>query len=71
MQHRLPSLANSRIMDSEVVFMMFKNMIIKQNKELLKRIAKDHGKSENALLDRYIKPDYYLPIIQSYGSKKQ
>lgn len=50
-------------MDSKITFDMFKNIIIEQNKILLKEIATVLGKDEETLLNTYIKPDYYLPII--------
>jgi len=58
-------------MDSEVAFNMFKNMIIAQNKELLKRLAKDLKRNEQAMIDRYVKPEFYLPIIQTNGHKSR
>ncbi len=48
---------------NKMTFDLFKNIIIEQNKELLKKVSKITGKDEQMLLDKYIKPDYYLPII--------
>lgn len=56
-------------MDSDLVFDIFKNIIIKQNKALISRIAKDFKKNEQELLSMYLKPEYYLPIIQKHGNK--
>lgn len=50
-------------MDSKVTFDMFKHIIIEQNKLLLKEVAQVLGKDEESLLNTYIKPDYYLPVI--------
>lgn len=50
-------------MDQEVIFELFKNVIMKQNEKLLECIARDFKKHEHALRERYLKPDYYLPII--------
>jgi hypothetical protein len=60
-------------MDSDVIFSVFKNIIIEQNKMLLKEIAKDSGKNEKNLLDRYLRPEFYLPIITNTknGSKER
>lgn len=55
-------------MDSEVGFALFKNIIIEQNKRLLEQIAKDHGRDIGKLMDKYIKPEFYLPIIQKCSS---
>lgn len=51
-------------MDTEMSFQMFKYMTIAQNKELIKQIAKDFKLSESILLERYLKPEYYLPVVQ-------
>ena len=51
-------------MDQEIGFQMFKYITIAQNRELLKQIAKDHGYNESRFLERYLKPEYYLPVIQ-------
>lgn len=48
---------------NKVTFDIFKNIIIEQNKILLKEVAKVTGKDEQILLNKYIKPDFYLPII--------
>ena len=51
-------------MDQEIGFQMFKYITIAQNRELLKQIAKDHQLNESRFLERYLKPEYYLPVIQ-------
>lgn len=51
-------------MDQEIGFQMFKYITIKQNRELLKQIAKDFNMNESRLLERYLKQEYYLPVIQ-------
>jgi hypothetical protein len=56
-------------MDSDVIFSVFKNIIIEQNKKLLKELAMDIGKSEKYMLDRYVRPEFYLPIITKHGCK--
>ena len=50
-------------MDNKVTFDMFKNIIIEQNKQLLKEVAKVTGKNEAVLVEKYIKPEFYLPIV--------
>lgn len=57
-------------MDKEVTFNVFKNIIIEQNKVLLKQVAEFTGLQEQYLLEKYIKPEYYLPIIVKDPSKK-
>lgn len=54
-------------MDPEMSFTMYKNIIIAQNKELLRQISiqyKNNVPSYDFLVDKYIRPEYYLPIIQ-------
>lgn len=48
---------------NKVTFDLFKNIIIQQNKELLHQVAKITGKDEKKLVEKYIHPDFYLPII--------
>ena len=47
----------------KIVFDIFKNVIIEQNKILLKKISEVTGIDEDHLLETYIKPEYYLPVI--------
>lgn len=49
-------------MDSDIGFNMFKFMTIKQNRILLAQIAKDYNLNESRLLEKYLKPEYYLPV---------
>ena len=51
-------------MDQEIGFQMFKYITIAQNRALIKQIAADFGMNESRLLERYLKQEYYLPIIQ-------
>lgn len=51
-------------MDKEIGFQMFKHITIQQNRELLKRIAKDFKLPEHKLVEKYLNSDYYLPIIK-------
>lgn len=51
-------------MNSRGSFQVLKNIIISQNKEFLKQISKETGLDEEYLIQKYIKPDYYLPIIK-------
>ena len=50
----------------ECFYEMIKTILIKQNKKLLKEIAKITDKSEEYLFHVYLKPEYYLPIILPY-----
>ena len=57
-------------MDNKVAFGVIKNVIIEQNKELLKVIAKQYQLDYEVLLEKYITPTYYLPIIQVTDGNK-
>jgi hypothetical protein len=54
-------------MDNQViktmVFGVFKNVIIEQNKILLKIIADKYDLDYEDLLKKYITPDHYLPVV--------
>ncbi len=46
-----------------MIFTMFTNIIKAQNTVLLKQLAKDFNRSEDVLLNKYLKPELYLPVI--------
>lgn len=46
-----------------MVFNIFKNVIIEQNKVLLKVIADKYDLNYDELLKKYITQDHYLPVI--------
>ncbi len=46
-----------------MVFNIFKNVIIEQNKVLLKVIADKYDLDYDELLKKYITQDHYLPVI--------
>jgi hypothetical protein len=48
-----------------MVFNIFKNIIIEQNKVLLKVIADKYDLDYDELLKKYITQDHYLPVITS------
>jgi hypothetical protein len=50
-------------MDNKIVFDIFKNVIIEQNKLLLKEISEKFDLDYEYLIDKYIKPSYYLPVV--------
>jgi hypothetical protein len=50
-------------MMKEMVFNVFKNVIIEQNKILLKIIAEKYDLDYEDLLKKYITPDHYLPVV--------
>jgi hypothetical protein len=50
-------------MNNIIICELFKNIIIEQNKLFLKIIADKYNLDYQFLLDTYLKPEYYLPII--------
>jgi hypothetical protein len=57
-------------MDNKVAFGVIKNVIIEQNKELLKVIAKQYQLDYEVLVEKYITPAYYLPVVQVSDNNK-
>jgi hypothetical protein len=58
-------------MDNKMIFDIFKNIIIEQNKVLLLQVSEKCGIDYETLLEKYLKPEYYLPVIlHSQLSKK-
>ena len=58
-------------MDRQVTFNVFKTLIIEQNIVFLKKISQETGLSEDLLRQKYLKPDYYLPIVEKTVPKKK
>lgn len=52
-----------------MIFDIFKTIIIEQNKILLKEIAERFDLDYSMLLDKYIRPEYYLPVIVKKNKK--
>lgn len=50
-------------MDNVIICNIFRNIIIEQNKLFLKYIADTYNMDYGFLLDTYLKPAYYLPVI--------
>jgi hypothetical protein len=42
---------------------LFRNIIIEQNKSFLKTISIKHNIEYESLIQKYLKPEYYLPVI--------
>jgi len=53
----------------KITFDLFKKIIIEQNKVLLKKVSETTGLDEKRLLETYIKPEYYLPVITKCQEK--
>lgn len=54
-------------MAEEVVFDMFKNILKAETESFVREIARNYRRSEHVLLEKYLKPEYYLPIIRNTG----
>lgn len=47
----------------DFMFKILKNVIIEENKELLNIIAKRYKKDPNELQQKYLRQEYYLPLV--------
>lgn len=54
---------DKRVRGGKVMFDIIKNVIIQENKLLLQKIASKYKMDIDYLMDVYIKPEYYLPIV--------
>ncbi len=58
---------DEQIMDiklkGDFMFKILKNVIIEENKELLNIIAKRYKKDPNELQQKYLRQEYYLPLV--------
>ena len=48
----------------DMMFDILKNTIIEENKALLKLISKKYKISYETLKEKYIQPEFYLPLVQ-------
>lgn len=57
-------------MDCQIAFSVIKNVIMEQNKVLLKKLADEFQLDYDELESKYLKPEYYLPVV-SQETKKE
>jgi hypothetical protein len=55
---------DNKVIYEKLIFDIFKTIIIEQNKLLLKEVAKKFELDYDELMKKYIKPEYYLPVIE-------
>lgn len=55
---------DSKVIYEKLIFDMFKTIIIEQNKILLREVSVKFDLDYDELLKKYIKPEYYLPVIE-------
>lgn len=48
----------------DMMFDIIKNTIIKENEALLKIVSKKYRISYETLREKYIQPEFYLPLVQ-------
>ena len=53
------------MMETNPIFSILTNIIIKQNKRLLIELARKYDLDEEYMLQKYLQPAYYLPVIVS------
>lgn len=54
---------DSKITYEKLIFDVFKTVIIEQNKLLLREVSSKFGLDYEDLLKKYLKPEYYLPVV--------
>lgn len=54
----------TRSRKGDMMFDIITNVIIEQNKQLLKLISKTYHKSYLELEEKYIRQEYYLPLVK-------
>lgn len=47
----------------DLMFQAIKQVIIEENKHLLKLIARKYKRDYATLEEKYIRPEYYLPLV--------
>lgn len=55
---------DSKVNFDKLIFDIFKTIIIEQNKLLLREISTRFSLDYDELLKKYIRPEYYLPVIE-------
>ncbi len=58
-------------MDCQIAFTVIKNVILEQNKVLLKLLADEFQLDYDTLLEKYLTPEYYLPVVAQDTDKKE
>lgn len=51
-------------MDEKVIFQTIKQVIIKQNEVFLRDLARRFKRDPDDFCKKYIKPEYYLPVLE-------
>jgi len=51
------------------MFQLLKSTIITENQRILELIAKKYNKDYHMLKEKYIRPEYYLPLVIQDGPK--
>jgi hypothetical protein len=60
---------DNKITYEKLIFDIFKTIIIEQNKLLLKEVSSKFELDYEELLKKYIRPEYYLPVIEKSNNK--
>lgn len=53
----------------DFMFQLLKSTIITENQRILELIAKKYNKDYHMLKEKYIRPEYYLPLVIQDGPK--
>lgn len=63
MDKQVKGLEFSQYRRGDAAFAVIKNVIINENKELFKKIAQKYKMDYTELEKKYLKPEYYLPLV--------
>lgn len=47
----------------DMMFRLLKNIIVEENKTLLRLVADTYGLNYDSLKEKYLRPEYYLPLV--------
>lgn len=61
---------DSKVIYEKLIFDIFKTIIIEQNKILLKEVSRKFDLDYDELLKKYIKPEYFLPVVEKSNNKQ-
>lgn len=54
----------------DMMFRVLTSMIMKENEALFKTISQEHNLNLSDLKKKYLKPEYYLPLVHKDVDKK-
>ena len=57
-------------MDMEMMsFKIVRNILVEQNRRLIVQLSRDYGLDSEKMLESYLRPEFYLPILYKKVTK--